>query len=173
MNDKRKSNSVVTHRLDGTRIIFSVKGAGDIALDMSRLHAEVMARAAIHGLIQRISDRAAMDRDSETGLPATPEAKMARMQALADHYMSGSAEWSTRATGNSGGNESLTIEALAAWKGKEASAIREWVEAKAAKEGLETKALLATLAKIPEVILAAATIRAKRAGAVDVSLEGL
>lgn len=173
MNDKRKSNSVVTHSLDGQILNFTVKDAGTFSLDMSRLHADVLARAAVHGLIQRISDRAAIERDTETGLPATPQAKMARMRALADHYMSGSPEWSTRAAASGASSESITIEALAKWKGKDTASVRAWAEAKAISEGIETKALLATLAKVPEVILAAATIRANRAGSVDVSLEGL
>lgn len=172
MNDKRKSNSVVTHSLEGNLLQFNVKGAGEFTLDMAKLHPDVLAKAAIHGLIQRISDRAAIDRDGDTGLPASAESKMARMRLLAEHYMSGSAEWSTRIASekDSGG---ITIEAVSAWKGKSASEVRVWVESKSASEGIEPKEVLRKLASLPEVIREIAKIRAAKAPKIDLDLEGL
>jgi aryl-alcohol dehydrogenase-like predicted oxidoreductase len=64
-----------------------------------------------YGWLQRLSDTMAMSRDTETGLPATPQDKMARLQTLVDHYMSGSADWN-RASGPRGPQAPRKIAAI-------------------------------------------------------------
>ena len=121
---KKRTNAVVTHALQNpTSILFKVEGvttteenpnAGELRLDMTRLHAEVLARATQHGLVQRISDRAAISRNTETGKPATADEKWAAMKELVDHYESGSADWGMRATrsGTTGAGVELLVECL-------------------------------------------------------------
>ena len=94
MITKAKSNSVITHKLENNVITFTVRDAGEFTLDMGKLSTAVRDRAAVHGMIQRISDRAAISRDEKTGLSATPESKLAAMQNLADFYMTGTEDWS-------------------------------------------------------------------------------
>lgn len=96
MQSKPKSNSVITHEVRGTEIVFAIKEAGTLVLNTDALSESVRSRAMIHGMIQRISDAAAISRDTETGLPATPADKLARMKKLVEHYESGSPEWSIR-----------------------------------------------------------------------------
>lgn len=95
--EKVRANAVVQVRKMDGKLEFLVKGVSTpIVFDPDKCSAEVRARAMIHGFTQRISDGAALSRDTATGLPATPEAKHARMKALADHYMSGTTEWALR-----------------------------------------------------------------------------
>lgn len=115
MQSKRKSNSIVTTtRLESGAIQFSVLGAGTLTFDFTKADESMRAHAEIHGWIQRISDAAAIGRDEETGKPATPEAKLARMKARVDHYESGAAEW--RISGAGGGGRSDVVMAFQRYK---------------------------------------------------------
>ncbi len=98
MQTKPKSNSVVTHRrLDDGRLEFTIVGAGKFEFDPARASQANRERAMIHGWLQRITDAAAIPRDKETGASATPDAKMARMKALAEFYEGGGVEWNMKA----------------------------------------------------------------------------
>jgi len=67
-----KSNSVITHEIGDQRITFTVVGVGDMVMDLTKLNTAIIQRAAMHGMIQRISDAAAISRDPENGNPSTP-----------------------------------------------------------------------------------------------------
>lgn len=135
MQTKPKANSVITHEVSGDVITFHVKQAGDVVLDMSRVSEACRERAAIHGFIQRISDGAAMSRNPETGQPATPEEKMARMAALAEHYMSGTSDWSMRREGGIGAEGGLLFRALSKlYPNKTAEELKAFLEGVSTKE---------------------------------------
>jgi hypothetical protein len=93
MQTKPKANSVLTHEVSGDAILFKVKDAGELMLDCSKLSEGVKGKALIHGLIQRISDRAAMSRNTSTGLAASPLDKLASMRELVEFYETGTEEW--------------------------------------------------------------------------------
>lgn len=132
MQSKRKSNSVVTHDVaqadaGNVEITFRVLGAGAVTLQMVRMSEVNVNRAAVHGMIQRISDRAAIGRDPETGASATPQEKLAAMQALVDHYHTGTSEWSMVAKGE-GAQRGLLFQALCiAYPNRKPEEIREWL----------------------------------------------
>jgi hypothetical protein len=172
MQTKAKANSVITHRVseDGKVITFVVLGAGEVNLDTTKLHDAIKERAAVHGLIQRGSDRAAIGRDSETGASATPEEKRASIQAWVDHVESGTAEWRMTGTGE-GGGKSLTIEAIAQVKGISYEAAEAEVVKFAEKRNESTKAILAFLRKGEKVMRAMEAIRARRQGAPKVDAD--
>ena len=90
----KRANWTIAHKIEGQLVRFSVKGAGELTLDVAKVHAANRARAEMHGFVQRISDAAAMARDSKTGASATPQQKFDAMQRLVEHYMSGAEEWS-------------------------------------------------------------------------------
>lgn len=113
MQTKAKSNSVVTHSMQDGNIVFDVLGAGKLVFDPNKVSAENRARAMIHGFVQRISDGAARLRNTETGQSASPSEKLAMMQRIADHYMSGAAEWNLRAAASPKGPDAgLVIMAM-------------------------------------------------------------
>ena len=98
MNDTvKKSNSVLTWTLLDGKWHCTVLGvAKPIVFDPDKASAENRSRAMMHGFKQRLADGAAIQRDTDTGASATPEEKAARIQLLADHYMSGSTDWNLR-----------------------------------------------------------------------------
>lgn len=135
MNTKAKSNSVITHELVPGRtvgdacIIFSVVNIGDIKLEISALSESNQERAMIHGMIQRISDAAAIPRDTTTGKSATPQEKFDAMAKLVAHYESGTSEWSRvreSGEGNSGGLLLAALTRLSPTKSKDE--IRTWMK---------------------------------------------
>lgn len=131
MQTKPKANSVITHEVNGNVILFHVAGAGTLALDLSKVHADNVQRGAVHGFIQRVSDGAAMSRDPDSGKPATAADKAARMAAIIAHYESGAADWSMRGqgTGDTGG---LLFRALVRYaitdKGASDGDARKWAK---------------------------------------------
>jgi hypothetical protein len=95
-----KSNSTIGTTInDEGHIVFTVKGCEPFTFVPGSAHPLMQARAELHGWIQRISDGGALSRDPATGLPATPEAKRARMLAIATHYASGSDDWAMKKVG--------------------------------------------------------------------------
>lgn len=142
---KKRANAVVTMEQAGNELVFNVLGAGAMRLDMGKISEAILTRAAIHGLKQRISDAAAIPCDAETGKPATPAEKFTAMQALVDHYNSGSAEWSRRAeAGERTPNGGKVLQAIMnVYQFSTVEKARETVEATAAKRGIEYKAALA------------------------------
>lgn len=157
----KKGNSVVTVAyVDGIMRV-SVLGAGVIDFDKAKASRECRAEAEDHGWEQRLRDAAAISRDEETGQPATPADKYARVKRLADHYMSGAKEWAL--VGGGGGARSITIEAIARVKGMTFEQAEAEVEkfAKAKHDG-DTKAALAFLRKGERVMAAMEAIRKER-----------
>jgi hypothetical protein len=114
MQSKPKANSTITHRVFDRKVIFTVLGAGEFTFDPDKVSAENRSRAMYHGFIQRISDGGALSRNTETGKPATPEDKMARMKRIAEHLESGATEWALRAAPpvKKGFDAGLVIEAM-------------------------------------------------------------
>ena len=173
METKRKSNSVVTVQQTETGLTFDVIGAGSFVLDMGKLHSDVRQRAAFHGMKQRIADAAAIARDQSTGQSATPAEKYAAMKALADHYMTGTAEWSRRGEGG-GGAKSITIEAIARVQGVDYATAEDAVTRLAMRKfDNDRAAALRELAKSPKVQSAIAAIRAERIPKSDINADAL
>ena len=79
MDTKQKSNSVVGMTRDGSRITFSVRGAGSVTIDTDKLSAANKLHAMYHGIGQKVSNRTAITRNPATGLPASPAFKLSRM----------------------------------------------------------------------------------------------
>lgn len=158
---KPKSNSVVMVEQTETGIAVNVLGAGSVTFDPTKAHQSNRIHAEFHGWKQRLADAAAMSRDDETGKPASPADKLAAIQALIEHYESGSAEWSR--VGGGGGGKSLTIEAIARVKNLTYEEAQSQVVAFAEKryEG-DTKKALAYLRTGQRVAREMEVIRAER-----------
>ena len=114
MNGKAKSNSVITVEVspDNQRIVFKILGAGELVLELANLSDQVKIRALVHGLVQRVSDAAAIPRSTETGKSATPGEKMEAMKALVEHYNSGSSEWRLARVAGASEGRSYLLNAL-------------------------------------------------------------
>lgn len=94
----KRANWTIAHKVEGegesATIHFSVKGAGALELKLTSISTQNRLKAQIHGFVQRISDAAAMARDSKTGASASPQQKYEAMKRLCEHYASGAVEWS-------------------------------------------------------------------------------
>src|SRR5258708_5568542 len=122
MQSKRKSNGVIGHSLTGNfgpeghysgAMVFTVEGVGTFGIEMNRLNPEINEQAAIHGLVQKVSDRAAIGRDPETGASASPVEKFAAMKECADRLMAGG-PWNAVPTGGTGSTGGLLYRAMRA-----------------------------------------------------------
>ena len=166
MNTKVKSNSVITHSFDAVNnsITFTVLGAGKFEMFLSSMHADVLARAAIHGMIQRISDKAALGFNKEENRYATAQEKFEAMKALADHYGTGSAEWSPGRAAGARDEGGVTLRAIAKVKfDGDVERARAAVQARATANGTKVAQELAVLRNAKAIAEEIARIRAEGA----------
>jgi hypothetical protein len=135
MNEaKQKSNSTITTIVDGNQVLFTVLGAGSVTLDLDKVNKALHQAFMVHGAKQRISDRAAISRNPETGLSATPQDKLEAMRELVEHYHSGTSEWNLR-TGSGRQDGGLLVQALMkAYPDKGLERVREYVKGLKADE---------------------------------------
>ena len=146
MQTKAKTNSVVTHALsaDGTQIQFNVlgvthtaneagaltaiPGARPLVVDMNRLADAVRVRAAIHGMIQRVSDAAAIARTKENNYTVSAQERYDAMAELVEHYMTGTDQWRLRASERTS-RDGLLLQALCeAYPNKSRDALSGWLK---------------------------------------------
>lgn len=169
MQEKVKSNSVVTHSMQDGKIVFTVRDAGKLTFDPDKVSAENRARAMIHGFVQRISDGAALSRDTTTGLSATPEAKLARMQLIADHLQSGATEWALRVAAPREDDAGLRLQGIMRGMGVDLDAAEKLVAGLATKRGIDRDAAIKIWAASDKVARAIVEIKAERTakGATD------
>ena len=165
MQTKAKANSTITHSMQDGKIEFRVLNAGSFTFDPDKVSAENRARAMIHGFVQRISDGGALSRNPETGLPATPADKMARMQRIADHLMSGATEWALRVAASQGVDAGLTLMGIMRALGIDLETAEARLAKMAAKLGVDRAACIKRLGEAPDVIKAIGEIKAERAAA--------
>ena len=165
MVKKVKANSVVTHELvDNGNIVFHVKDAGQFLFNPAKCHEMILQRAALHGFIQRISDGAAISRDPETGVAATANDKLVRMQRIAEHMESGTDNWNlVVASGGQTEGGLVVLAMVRAGLGADVDEANEKVARLMAKRTIERAAALAVWANTTQVAEALAAIRAERA----------
>lgn len=108
----KRANWTIAHAIEGAVITWQVKGAGELKLDLARVSAANRERAALHGFVQRVSDAAAMARDSKTGASATPQEKHAAMKRLVEHYESGAEGWSPQRASEGVGRPRMNGQAV-------------------------------------------------------------
>ena len=93
-----KSNAVTSTKWDGNVLTINVLGAGAVVLDIATCNQMVQEQAMREGFVKRLINRAAMNRDDKTGKSASPKEKFDAIKSLADHYASGSPDWSPNRT---------------------------------------------------------------------------
>jgi hypothetical protein len=176
MQTKAKSNSIITHSVDDEgNITFHVKGAGDVTLKLARVGEANQVRAMRHGFIQRVADAAALSRNTANGQPATPEAKLAAMTRLVEHYNSGSEAWAPEREGGSGpGLDGLALAAVAEATGKSLADVVTLVTVSSKAKGVTPRVYLATLTTAGKVAPILARMRAEGSGVdADEELAGM
>lgn len=149
--DGRKRVVRVEHR-DGA-IVFAVDGAGEAVLAIGNVTPEVLKRAAIHGLVQRISDAAAGHK--------APGDKLAAMARLVEHYASGAGTWELpREAGDGIGADSrLILQAIVDVRGRDVATWRERLAGRAEAQGVTLRQALAAVATEPAIAARLAELR--------------
>lgn len=171
MLKKRKCNTVVQAgwREDADRgvvVVWEVKDAGVLELPLAQVSPVVMTLAAVHGLIQRVSDRAAIGRNRVSGQPATPQEKFWAMKRVVDHYASGAEEWALRTEEGKQQGGSVLQQALSEVTGRSLTEVRTFLRGRSVEE----KQALAGAERVKEVVK---RLEGERARAVGIDPEGL
>lgn len=108
-----RKNSVISTIIESSIIAITVAGGGDngtdatISVDVSKLDGEITERAMYHGLVQKISDAAALGKD------ATPSDKYNAMLAVADRLVAG--DWKQSRGEGAGPVAGVIFRAFAQW----------------------------------------------------------
>jgi len=137
MKDNQHVQPVID--LAGNTVTFKVKGLSDIVFDMSRVHPDIQRQAALVGMAQvRLVDAAAVGRADKDGL-IIPEVeriamKHANISELVAHYMTGTSEWSRRASGGTSEGGLLYRALRLAYPAKSEQEIKDFLDGKTAKQ---------------------------------------
>lgn len=135
MQPTKKSNSVVTSTWDLVTgiITFTVVGiAQALSFNARKIVGEKAydaltdngKRAVLHGFTQRISDRAAIQRDKVTGVSASPAEKHNAMKVYVDHLTNGGG-WELAGGGLPPLNRPALYQAVAAVRGFKAEDVEK------------------------------------------------
>lgn len=117
MVDKKRENAVVQSSIVGTVLTIRVLGTDEpIVFDASEASAANRAHAEMHGWKQRLSDKAAMSVNKETGRPASPHDKYEAILQLAQYYQGSDVDWRMTGPGTGGQGDGLLLTALMEYK---------------------------------------------------------
>jgi hypothetical protein len=152
--------SLISVGADNSVLTFTVGNAGTFTVDASALPDEIRTRAMLHGLVQKISDAAAMPKADLTGdVELDAATKYEAMRSVAERLTSG--EWSKRSGDGSGPVAGVIFRAFSEWVGDMAAKkkvaapsdekVRETYDAKSRAEQLALRNVPA-IAKIIERI---------------------
>lgn len=166
-----KDNQMISPNIadDFNSVTFEIKGQPSLVLDMTKLHPDVVRRAACVGMAQvRIIDAAAVSRADSDGTVRTPremlELKRTKMAELIDHYMTGTSEWNRKRGAGGGATKDISGITLRAmqrvWPDKDCEGLAFRMEQ---KRGISRREAYAVFAQTKEVAAAIAAIKSERA----------
>lgn len=134
MNAKsaKKSNAIASYEVDLVTglVALSIIGAASLTFDVRKFAGpegydnltENGKNAIMHGMIQKLMDRAALGRDQKTGQSATPAEKFAAIKELADHLANGGA-WKMKGGGPRPLDRTALYLAVASVRGVDAAKV--------------------------------------------------
>ncbi len=169
-----RKNSVVSVAIDSSVIAFTIVGAMDdgsdakITVDTSKLADEITERAMYHGLVQKISDAAALGKDS------TPSDKYHAMKAVADRLIDG--EWKQSRGEGAGPVAGVIFRAFSQWVADRAKAAKKPVptpEAIRAVYDSKTRAEQLALRNVADIAAIIETLKAAKTPAKTVDTDSL
>lgn len=150
MNDRKTNQPAIDTTIadDQSAMTLAFSNGQTLTLRAADLSQDIIARAVMHGLKQKLVDAAAISRDPETGRAATIETKFAAVKEVYDRLLSG--DWNKRREGGAGASGGLLFRALCRmYEGKKsADDIKAFLEAKTDAE----KAALRKNAKVAAII---------------------
>lgn len=129
--------------IDGETVTITVDGFAPIAVRLSALHPDIITRAALHGLSQKLGDAGALSAGS------TDEDRCEAISAVAGHLLAADSgdQWNRKAAGDGSGGDGLLVRALVELGGE-----REAVKAKVAAMDKKTQAAVRALPQVADII---------------------
>lgn len=108
-----RKNALISVALNDRSLAFTV-GEQSFSVDCSALSTEITDRAMYHGLVQKISDAAAIAKSELTGdATLDAETKFSAMQSVAERLMAG--DWSKRSGDGAGPVAGVIYRAFEEW----------------------------------------------------------
>lgn len=109
-----RKNSVIAVSSEGTVLTFTVGGSHSFTIDTAALSDEIRSSALNHGIVQKISDAAAMPKADLTGdAKKDAKTKFEAMRSVAERLQSG--DWSKRSGDGSGPVAGIIFRAFEQW----------------------------------------------------------
>ena len=166
MKENQQINPIVAE--DGMSVEFQLRGLPSLKFDLRKVSEINRNRAAAVGFSDvRIVNAAAISRNAPDGSVRSPaemlKLKREKMEALIQHYESGTTEWRVkRASGGTTRDTSgITLQAMQrVWPDKDCEALAGQLEQ---KRGISRREAYAEFAKTKQVAEAIAAIKAERA----------
>jgi len=169
-----RKNSVISTVIESSIIAITVAGGGDdgadatISVDVSKLDSEITERAMYHGLVQKISDAAALGKD------ASPSDKYAAMSAVASRLLDG--DWKQSRGEGAGPVAAVIFRAFSQWAVDMAKAKK--VDAPSAETlrkvyDSKTRAEQLALRNVAEIAAIIETLKAAKTPAKSVDTDAL
>lgn len=160
--------SIISNEYADNILTFNVVGVAEpITIDVSALSEEIRNRAMLHGLIQKVSDAAAMPKAELTGTEIeNATRKRNAMAAVAETIIAG--DWSKRREGGAGPVAGIIYRAFAEFAADKAKAAKKPVptdtQLRALYDKQDRKAQLA-LRNVPEIAAIIERMKSERPAA--------
>lgn len=112
----RKNSIIAVSVSDANVLTFAVADAGSFDVDVPALDEALRNRAMLHGIVQKVSDAAAIAKSELTGDAVKDAAtKLAAMSSVAERLVAG--DWSKRSGDGSGPVAGIIYRAFEEWVG--------------------------------------------------------
>ena len=149
----------IAANIDGQKMTLVFANGKQITVYVDELDTEIVNRAVMHGLKQKLVDAAAISRNPDTGATASIEDKYNAVYDVYQRLLNG--EWNKNREGGGGVSGGLLFRALCRLYGRKTpEAIREFLDGK-------TKAEQSALRANPKIAAIIDEIRAERVSGVD------
>lgn len=159
-----RKNALITVANGDNGLTFTVGNAGSFTLNPTALGEDIRTRAMLHGLVQKVSDAAAISKDDLTGDADKDAAtKLAAMSSVAERLAAG--EWSKRNGDGSGPVAGIIYRAFEEWalamaaKGKKTAPTPEKLRA---VYDAKSRAEQLALRNVPEIAKIIERMKAER-----------
>ena len=145
MNAPATRKAVVTTDVFGDTLTLNFITGEELSIDTSKLSPEIMHQAMLHGLKQKLVDAAAIARNPDNGLSATPADKYNAVKTVFDRITSANGTWNAVREGVEKQQGGMFVRALMEVTGKTKAQIDNAIEK-------YTKEQIAALKKNPRIM---------------------